>query len=223
MELFEHNFVYICKKNKMREEIISAYKDIMLKGVESVNTYTVSKAAGISEKDFYKYFSSIDAVGRAIWAELFHKVQEELSNSEVYKEYGSREKILAYFFTFFDVALPEKAFMLKTYFKPNIIEDYRKKYREFVSHLVEEGIEKQEIKERFTISNYYPEVIWLLHLRLLHFWLHDDSEHHIDTEKAIEVFSKVPLELMGENLFDSLFDSLKFTFERFNLDKFKIF
>ncbi len=69
----------------MREQIISAYKDIMLKGIESVNTYTVSKAVGINEKDFYKYFSSIDAVGRAIWAELFDKVQEELSQSEVYK------------------------------------------------------------------------------------------------------------------------------------------
>ncbi len=207
----------------MRDQIISAYKDILLKGIESVNTYTVSKAAGISEKDFYKYFSSIDAVGRAIWAELFDKVQEELNQSEVYKEYSSREKMLAYFFTFFDVALPEKAFMLKTYFKPSIIEEYRKNYRDFVAHLVEEGIEKQEIKERFTISNYYPDAVWLLHIRLLHFWLHDDSENHIDTEKAIEVFSKVPLELMGENLFDSLFDSLKFTFERFNLDKVKIF
>lgn len=207
----------------MREQIISAYKDILLKGVESVNTYTVSKAAGISEKEFYKYFSSVDAVGRAIWSELFDKVQEELNQSEVYKEYGSREKILAYFFTFFDVALPEKAFMLKTYYKPNIIEEYRKKYREYIAHLVEEGIEKQEIKERFTLSNYYPDAIWLLHLRLIYFWLHDHSENHVDTEKAIEVFSKVPLELMGENILDSMFESLKFTFERFNLDKIKIF
>jgi len=207
----------------MREEIIKAYKDVLLKGIESVNTYTVSKAAGISEKEFYKYFSSVDAVGRVIWADLFDKVQEELSQSEVYKEYGSREKILAYFFTFFDIALPEKAFMLKTYLKPNIIQDYRKKYREYVAHLVEEGIEKQEIKERFTLSNYYPEIIWLLHFRLLYFWLHDNSENHVDTEKAIEVFSKVPLELMGENLLDSVFDSIKFTFERFNLDKIKLF
>lgn len=207
----------------MQETIIAAYKDVLLKGKENVNSYTVSKAAGITEKEFYKHFQSVDAVGRLIWVRLFEQTQEELLQSEVYKEYGAREKILAYFFTFFDIATPEKAFMLKTYMKPTIIEEYRKNYRSYVADLVEEGIERQEIKERFTISNYYPDAIWLLHLRLIHFWLHDESEGHVDTEKAIEIYSKLPLELMGENILDTVFDSVKFTLEKFQLDKFKIF
>jgi len=213
----------IKKLKKMKEQIIEAYKEVLLKGVESVNAYTVSKAAGITEAEFYQNFGSTDAVGRHIWTSLFEKVHAELIDSETYNQYGSREKVLAYFFTFFESAVVERSFIIKTFFKTSLLEDYRKKFREYSQGLIEDGIENREIKERLALSNYYPDAMWALHLRLLHFWIHDDSANYVETEKAVEVFSRVPLEMMGENLFDSIFDSLKFTFEKFSLEKLNLF
>lgn len=207
----------------MKDKITEAYKKVLLEGIESLNPYTVAKAANITEAEFFKYFGTIDAVAKHIWAELFNKVQDQIKDSEAYKSYGAREKVLAYFFTFFEVAVEERSFINKTFFNPIKLEEYRKLFREYAQELVEEGIENQEIKERLTLSSYYPDALWTLHLKLVHFWLSDESEQFVETEKAIEVYSKIPLELMGENFFDSVFDSLKFTFEKLSLDKINIF
>jgi hypothetical protein len=109
-----------------------------------------------------------------------------------------------------------------------LINGYRDAYKEFIGDIVQEGVALEEIVERLSLSSYYPDMLWGLHLRLLHFWLNDASEHFTDTERAIEIYSKLPLEFMGHNLLDSFFETAKFTFEqvkpeKFNLENLNIF
>ncbi len=207
----------------MEEKIIEAYKEMLITGEGEINSFTISKKVGISEKDFFQHFNSADDIARKIWSNLADTVIESLNSSELFSSYPPRQKILSYYFTFFETALSERSFIEATINKSKSLKTYKEKFKQFVSDIVQEGIAVEDIKERLTLSNYYPEVLWQLHVRLLHFWLKDVSDRFVETEKAIEVYAKVPLELMGPNLLDSLFETARFDFERLNLQKISVF
>lgn len=212
----------------MEDKITQAYKEMVITGEEPINSFTLCSKIDISEKEFFQHFSSTEDVGRRIWANLAEEVIQGLNASEEVQEYTALNKILAYYFTFFEVALAERSFIEKTFEEKTLLTAYRDKFKEFMGDLVQEGIAMEEIVERLSLSSYYPEMLWQLHARLINFWLNDTSEHFVETEKAIEVYSKLPLELMQHNLFDSVFETVKFGFEQskpdgLNLDRFNIF
>jgi hypothetical protein len=202
----------------MEEKIIEAYKEMVIKGEPEINPFTLSQKVGLAEKDFFQYFSSVDDIGRKIWANLCDSVMLELNQSELYSSYAARQKILSYFFTFFEIARTERTFITRTIDKDRVVGAYAKKFKEIALDIIQEGIATEDIQERF-YSSYYPDIVWNLHFSLLKFWISDDSENFVETEKAIEVYSKVPLEIMGPNIFDSIFDSIKFSIKQIKLSK----
>ena len=194
----------------LKDKIISVYKEMVILGEEPINPYTVSKKAGISEEEFYKFFSTTEQIGRGIWKEMHEKVKSRLENSDIFAQYSAREKILAYLYTFFEVAVPYRSFIKATINKSFLQTSFKEEFETFISDIIQEGIASDEIKERFIIGNAYPTIIWGLLNRLIHFWLNDTSEQFVETEKAIDTYSKVILEFMGHNLLDSIVDSVKF-------------
>lgn len=202
----------------MEEKIIEAYKEMVIKGDSEINPFTLSQKVGLAEKDFFQYFSSVDDIGRKIWVNLCDSVMLELNQSELYSSYPSRQKILSYFFTFFEIARTERTFITRTVHKDRLVGAYAKKFKEVALDVIQEGIATEDIQERF-YSSYYPDIVWNLHFSLLQYWVNDDSENFVETEKAIEIYSKVPLEIMGPNIFDSIFDSVKFSIKQINLAK----
>jgi|GEM_PF-1030441 len=207
----------------MENQIIDAYREMLISGEGEINSYTISRKLGITEKDFFQYFTSADDVARKIWANLGDKVIEMLNGSELHNSYPPRQKVLSYFFTFFEVALNERTFIDRTIGNSDFLKTYRENFKNYIGDIVQEGIATEDMKERLSLSNYYPNVLWELHTKLIRFWLTDTSDNFVETEKAIEIYSKVPLELMGPNLFDSLFETVKFNFEQFSFDKINIF
>lgn len=207
----------------MESQIIDAYKEMLVSGEQDITTYTLAKRVGITEKEFFQYFNSADDVGRHIWLNLGEEVMEALNNSELYNSYPPRQKLLSYFFTFFELAVNERTFIKHTWQRPEVTKKYREAFESYMSDIIQEGIATEDIKERLSLSNYYPKALWTLHSRLLNFWMHDTSDKFVQTEKAIEVYSRLPLELMGPNLFDSIYESVRFEVQQFSFDKFKIF
>ena len=208
---------------EMETKIIEVYRNMLISGEEEINPYTLSRKAEISEKEFFDHFSSPDEVGRKIWTNLGDSVIETLNGSELYNSYPPRQKILSYYFTFFEVALNERTFIERTYNNSKLTRAYKDKFKLFIGDIVQEGIANEDIKERLSLSNYYPEVLWDLHIKLIRFWLNDTSEKFVETEKAVEMYSRIPLELMGPNLLDSMFETVKFSVSQFKLDKIRIF
>lgn len=203
----------------MVNQIVDGYKEMLITGEGEINSFTLSKKVGISEKEFFEHFSTVEEVGRYIWATIGDAVTDTLHGSENYNSFPPRQKILSYFFTFNEVAINERTFITRTIDERNLLASYKDKFKVFIGDVVQEGIAVEDIKERLSLSNYYPDVLWELHVRLIRFWLKDSSEHFTDTEKAIEIYSKVPLELMGPNLLDSIFQTVKFDFGRLQLQK----
>lgn len=207
----------------MENQIIEAYKEMLIGGEGEINSFTISRKIGATEKDFFQYFTSADDVARKIWSNIGDQVMEVLNGSELHNSYPPRQKVLSYFFTFFDVALNERTFIDRTIGNNDYLKSYRESFKNYIGDIVQEGIATEDMKERLSLSNYYPKVLWELHVKLVRVWLNDSSDNFVETEKAIEIYSKVPLELMGPNLLDSLFETVKYNVEQFRFDNIKIF
>lgn len=201
----------------MKDTLIQAYRDLVNTDTYPINAYTVAQKAGISEQEFYAHFASADAIGSHIWTQLAHEVSEALHSSAQYREYPARQKVLSYFFTFFEVAVKERTFIDQTLGDDRIMKAYKTAFKELMQQIVEEGLATDDIKDRLYQSRNYPIVMWELHMKLVRFWLRDESEGFAETEKAVENYSKLPLEMMGPNLVDSMVDTVKYELERRNI------
>lgn len=210
------------KEASLEVRIIDLYKQLVVEEkIRKMTVFSFCKALDISEADFYKHFASLDAIGRKIWASYAEEVISTLKSSETYQSYTAREKILAYFFTFFENAVKDRSFISKTYTNFSLLRGYQRKFRAHMAEVIQEGVIADEIRSRH-LENLYLDVLWGLHWGLIQFWLMDESPGFEDTEKAIETYLRIPLELMGQNVLDSAYEALRFTLGRFKFPKITI-
>ncbi|MEN3041092.1 MAG: hypothetical protein ABDH66_06105 [Bacteroidia bacterium] len=210
------------KEAPVETRIVDLYKQLVVEGkIKKMSVFSFCKALDISEAEFYKHFASLDAIGRKIWTTYAEEVISTLKGSETYQSYSSREKILAYFFTFFENAVKDRSFIAQTYTNFSLLRGYQRKFRAHMAEVIQEGVISEEIMSRH-LENLYLDVLWGIHWGLIQFWLNDESEGFEDTEKAIETYLRIPLELMGQNVLDSAYEALKFTLNRLRLPKIKI-
>lgn len=206
----------------MEARIIDLYKQLVVEDkIKGMSVYSFCKALDISEADFYKYFASLEAVGRKVWTTYADEVIAALRGSETYQNYTAREKILAYFFTFFEIAVKDRSFISKTYISFSLLRGYQRKFRSHMAEVIQEGVIADEIQSRH-LENLYLDVLWGLHWGLIQFWLSDESEGFQDTEKAIETYLRIPLELMGQNVLDSAYEAIRFTLNRLKFPRITI-
>jgi AcrR family transcriptional regulator len=196
----------------LRARIVAAFKALAVEGTTNPTVAQLVDRADTSEAEFYTLFTTAEAAGRQAWVDLFERLQAQLDASETFKRYGARERMLGYNFSFFDIAVSDRSFILATYQLGYLLTDYRERFKTLHTEWVQEGVAMDEIKERVVLATTYPELLWVLHRSLLAYWAADTSPQFAQTEKAIEIYSKVPLEFMGTNIFDSTFDAAKFAF-----------
>ncbi|MCX7763568.1 MAG: TetR family transcriptional regulator C-terminal domain-containing protein [Bacteroidia bacterium] len=210
------------KEASIEARILDLYKQLVVEDkIKKMTVFSFCKALEISEADFYKYYASLDAIGRKIWASYADEVLAALKGSETYQNYSAREKILAYFFTFFETVVKDRSFISKTYTNFSLLRGYQRKFRTHMAEVIQEGVIADEIQSRH-LENLYLDVLWGVHWGLIQFWLNDESEGFEDTEKAIETYLRIPLELMGQNILDSAYEALRFTLNRLKLPKITI-
>ncbi|MCS7153931.1 MAG: TetR family transcriptional regulator C-terminal domain-containing protein [Bacteroidia bacterium] len=210
------------KEASIEARILDLYKQLVVEDkIKKMTVFSFCKALEISEADFYKHYASLDAIGRKIWASYADEVLAALKGSETYQNYSAREKILAYFFTFFETVVKDRSFISKTYTNFSLLRGYQRKFRTHMAEVIQEGVIADEIQSRH-LENLYLDVLWGVHWGLIQFWLNDESEGFEDTEKAIETYLRIPLELMGQNILDSAYEALRFTLNRLKLPKITI-
>lgn len=206
----------------LNEDLIkSAFKEYKLQkadGAESVHHF--AKFLNIEEAAFYNHFSSLGAINKQIWKDYFDITLSRLSSDEVYLNYTVREKLLAFFYTLFELLKEDRSYIIKTSKSgvlPNLsndfLEEFKAQYFNYINELIEEGKESGEVAERFLISKQYTQGLWLQFLFILNFWIRDDSKAFEKTDAAIEKSMNFSLDLMGRSAFDSFTDFAKFIYQ----------
>jgi AcrR family transcriptional regulator len=205
----------------LRMRLIDAYKVYMLiNGEPPKSIFSFCRENKIREDEFYNHFGSFDSLEKAIWQSFIENTLTVLNQSPEYNDYRFREKLLSFYYTLIETMKQNRSYILSTYKKrsdreilPTYLKGLRVSFKEYISGLIETGLQTEEIKKRQFISDKYDEGLWIQFLFVLNFWINDDSKAFEKTDAAIEKAVKLSTELMSDSAFDSFIDFTKFVIQ----------
>lgn len=212
------------EKSDLRQRIIAHYQEhLLLNGEPPASVYAFCKELEIKESEFYQYFASFTQISAAFWSSLFEENIERLENSPEYTEFTVREKLLSFYYSFFEALKDHRSYALKTLntqmfsIKREIgeMDQLKKKFKIWIKTLMAEGRQRDEVADRSRLSDQYDSMFWYQFLFLLDFWRKDGSTGFERTDEAIEKTVNLSFDLIEKNALDSAFDFGKFIFQNF--------
>ncbi len=207
-----------------REHIITLYMDHVLQhGERPKSVYKFAVDNGMKEADFYKFFGSFGGLREQIWVSFYHNTINVLHKDTNYAGYPNKEKMLSFFFTFFELLTANRSYVLFTLqeHKSNMkgmeqLKKLRFEVKEYAADLIEQGNEEKNYKVTKNPVRIFSEGAWLQMLFLLKYWMDDNSAGFEKTDIAIEKSVKAIFDVFETTPLESIIDFGKFLFkERF--------
>ena len=211
----------------LKQKIYDAYSTQVLEHEkEPKSVYLFCKKNKIEETDFYKSFASLEDIKESIFSKFFDNAYMLISKEKGFDAQVPKEKLLSFYFTFFEVLLINRSYVLfilsnsgEKMQKLSSLRRLRNSFKQFASGLIEQGNTSKQ-----SILTKHPELIfsegaWLQLLFLLKFWMEDSSPSFEKTDMAIEKSVQTVFELFDNTPLDSVIDFGKFLWN----EKFKIF
>lgn len=207
--------------NELKEKIREAFVDyVLINGHKPDSVYKFVKQLDIEEVEFYKYFSTFEAVEASIWRSYFNNTLETIKSQDVYEGYSSREKILSFYFGLVEHLKSHRSYVTwsfkntkKLQFStPYFLSDFKTMFEEFANDVIQQGIGSSEIIDRKFISDKYKDALWLQLMFVINFWVEDNSTDFERTDEAIEKGLNVTFDLMATSPLDSMIEYGKFLY-----------
>lgn len=209
---------------KPEEKIRQGYIDYILEHNQIPGSvYALCKSIDMKEEDFYEHYTSINVIESDIWKSFFDVTIDRIEKEEVYSTYTVREKAVAFYYTWIEELKSNRSFILTVYrtkkergirledFK--VLKEFKQTFQDYMTNLVNEGLESGEIAERPYITAQYAKALWVQTLTILRFWIKDTSKGFEKTDIFIEKSANLGFDLMGKTPLDSAFDFVKFAFQ----------
>ena len=203
------------------EAVMTMYMEYVLEhGHRPASVFKFCKEHNIEEGAFYNFYGSFQGIREAIWVAFYENTVAVLHKNQEYATYPNREKMLSFFYTFFEVltvnrsyvlfALQEQKDQLKSLAQ---LRDLRLKVREFASDLIEQS--NEEKSSRFTKNpvSIFSEGAWLQTLFLMKYWMDDNSARFEKTDVAIEKSVNAIFDVLNTTPLESVLDFGKFLFK----------
>lgn len=208
-------------KTSPEKEMVSAYMTYVLEHEKRpVSVYKFCKTAGVSEESFYNAFGSLEAMQKKIWEMFFDNTLEVLHKNKEYAGFSNRDKMLTFFFTFFEVLTLNRSYVLfsiseHTMMLKNMeqLKGLRRCVKDFARELIEEGNAEKSYKVSQHNPALFSEGAWLQLLFLLKFWREDSSPGFEKTDIAIEKSVKTIFDVFDNTPLDSILDFGKFLYK----------
>lgn len=200
------------------EELQNAYIDYVLtQGKMPNSVYIFAKENGMSEEEFYAHFGSFEGIEQSIWTALCEKALKEVEGQEIWSQYSSREKALAFFYGFIELLKSKRSFVLYSLKHsspkigtPSVLKGVKNIFEEFATNIINHGVEQGELAERKFFTSKYKDALWLQFGFILNFWAKDSSAGFEKTDEAIEKGINVTFDLFEKSALDSILDYGKF-------------
>ena len=200
------------------EEIQNAYVDYVLtQGRKPKSVYAFAKENNLREAEFYNFYGSFEAIEETIWTNLITIAITEVQSQEVWEQYSSREKTLAFFYGFIELLKTKRSFALytlknsaRTIGTPQVLKGVKNAFEDFTVNIMQQGIETRELADRRFFSDRYKDALWVQFGFVLSFWVKDKSSGFEKTDVAIEKGINATFDLFERSPLDSLIDYGKF-------------
>ena len=209
-------------KNKTdKESIITMYMEYTLENSKKPDSvYLFAKANSITEADFYKEFGTLEAIDKAIFGLFFSKTIALIEKDPAYAEYETKNKLLSFYFTFFEMLTMNRSYVTLTLKEhKNMLKNLsqlaslRNDFKNYIGEILDENyLLKQEKVQKIQLKG-LQESAWIQFLFTLKFWIEDDSAAFEKTDIFIEKSVKLSFELINIAPIDSLIDFGKFLFK----------
>ncbi|EAR12325.1 hypothetical protein PI23P_06865 [Polaribacter irgensii 23-P] len=208
------------KKNISKEHLISWYMEFVLEhNHHPKSVFSFAKENNFEEAEFYKFFGSFEALEQSIFGEFFNNTLKLLAKSEEYPNYDARNKLLSFYFTFFELLTANRSYVVYALHgnenvlkltSLNLLKDLKKDFKTFANNIGIEKIDLQQeqlvkIQERTT-----QESSWIQMVLTLKFWLDDTSASFEKTDIFIEKSVNSRFDLLDIKPLKSLLDFGKF-------------
>lgn len=217
------------KKQELTQEgVMTMYMEYVLEhGERPASVFKFCKDHGIEEGAFYNFFGSFQGIRETIWVAFFDNTIAVLHKNKEYATYPNREKMLSFFYTFFEVltanrsyvlfALQEQKDSLKSFGQ---LRDLRLKIRDYAGNLIEQANDEKSSRLAKNPVSVFSEGAWLQTLFLLKYWMDDNSARFEKTDVAIEKSVNAIFDVFNTTPLESVLDFGKFLFkENFSRSK----
>ena len=208
--------------NKSR--IKEAYLDYVLrKGVLPASVYKLTRKLGLPEQEFYRYYATFDAIDRELWADFGREAYSTASKEPVWTKYGTREKLLGFYYTLLEVLKRNRSFALQSLRRslhrmpgltPRVLDGLRQEFEVFVAEILRAGRQTGEVATRPLLQHSYPRLFWQQLLFVLGFFAKDNTVNFERTDEAVEKAVTLSFDLVGRNTLDSATDFVRFLVRR---------
>jgi hypothetical protein len=200
------------------QEIVDNYTEYVLEqGGKPSSIFKFCKSIGIQEADFYKHFSSFETLEQAFFVALHEHSLNLLNQSEDFASYTDANKLLSYYFTFFEMATANRSFILliignkgnplDNYFK---LKDLRTHFLIFANNILANNYKLSGEKLQKIETKILQEGAWIQFMLSFKFWMQDSSPNFEKTDILIEKSVKASFEILDALPVQSILDLGKF-------------
>nr|WP_199000087.1 TetR family transcriptional regulator C-terminal domain-containing protein [Flavobacterium sp. ASV13] len=209
------------KKNITRDEIVSIYMDEVLeKGQKPKSVYHFAKENDFTEAEFYAFFGTLEGLEKEIFRLFFANTIDLLHKNGDYQEYDMKNKMLSFYFTFFEILTANRSYVLQALkFDRNPLKNLiqltslREAFKEYVAEILTDDYRLEQEKLQKFQEKAIQESAWLQLMLSIKFWVDDSSAAFEKTDIFIEKSVNASFELMNVAPMNHLIDLGKFLFK----------
>ncbi|GGC13597.1 TetR family transcriptional regulator C-terminal domain-containing protein [Dyadobacter sediminis] len=184
------------------------------------SVYLFCKQNGIVEKEFYKFFSSIDSIEKSVFVS-FHRMAVNLINQSGETEtLGFRDKLLTYYYTYFEILTANRSYVVfdlkdekARLHNSAKLQEFKKYFKAFITEISAGYLKLTNDRIRNAQQKALEEGAWVQFLVTLRFWLDDESIGFEKTDLFIEKSIRATFDLIDITPFESVIDFGKFLFK----------
>ncbi|ANW96442.1 hypothetical protein AXE80_09190 [Wenyingzhuangia fucanilytica] len=179
----------------------------------SKSIHSFAKKFKISEKEFYKHYTSFDQISSDVYVSFYDETIKLIMSEIDYNKLDAKNELLAFYYTFFELLSQNRSFVIQSLGTPlsnlkkaKTLTPLKSKFKDFIKSL---QIETLDVKQEKNIE----ELAWTQFLFTLKFWLEDDSPSFEKTDLFIEKTVNTSFDLLGITTVENIMDIGKFFFK----------
>ncbi|MBF4485509.1 MULTISPECIES: TetR family transcriptional regulator C-terminal domain-containing protein [unclassified Flavobacterium] len=209
------------KKTISKEDIVSIYmEEVLEKGQKPKSVYHFAKENNFTEAEFYAFFGTLEGLEKEIFRLFFANTVDLLHKNTDYLEYDMKNKMLSFYFTFFEILTANRSYVLQSLkFDRNPLKNLvqlttlRNSFKEYVSEILTDDYRLEQEKLQKFQEKGIQESAWLQLMLTIKFWVDDESAAFEKTDIFIEKSVNASFELMNVTPLNHLIDLGKFLFK----------
>lgn len=209
------------KKNITALSIITAYMDYVLEhGEQPKNVYAFAKDNNFDEAKFYEFFSSFKTLEENIFTTFGTNTLEVLANSEEFETFDARNKLLSFYYTFFEQVTANRSYVVYslTHDKSKmqslkLLKGLKTVFTDFIESLDLKTLDLNQERIEKLQNKAITETAWIQFVMTMKFWLEDTSPSFDKTDQYIEKSVNASFDLIDNTPLKSIVDFGKFIFK----------